>query len=101
MSQDHEVDTDELTEFAKHVDGLIADLGETQGKLADSEPGLLTYGLFGQFFAIAVQMELDKATDSVGRYRDSLNGLYESVKKVGHNYTFNDEDNAAILRRQL
>ncbi|OLF05146.1 hypothetical protein BLA60_37855 [Actinophytocola xinjiangensis] len=95
------VDPAELDEFAKHVDGLVTDLGETQTKLADTRTDPLVFGLVGQFFAIAVALELSKAKDSIGQYQEALSSLYESVKQEARNYEFSDEDNAKILSRQM
>lgn len=93
------VDPGELYEFAKHVNGLVTDLGETQGKIADSAPNPLVYGVIGQLFGIGVAVELGKTAGSLRKYQDALAALYDSVKKEAQNYEFTDEANARILGR--
>lgn len=98
---DFTVDPSELDEFAKHVDGLVTDLGETQGKIADSAPTPLVYGVVGQLFAIGVAVELGKTCTALRSYQDSLSSLYDSVKQEARNYEFADETAAEILGKQL
>lgn len=95
------VDPGELDEFAKHVDGLVTDLGETQDKIGSTNISPLVYGMIGQLFAIGVAGDLGKTAAALRRYQDSLSSLYTSVKQEARNYEFADDHNAEILKRQL
>ncbi len=101
MADGFKVDPGELDDFAKHVDGLVTDLGETQDKVASTNLSPLVYGIIGQFFAIGVAGDLGKTAGALRAYQDTLSSLYNSVKQEARNYEFADEHNAEILKRQL
>lgn len=95
------VDPEELHKFAKYVDGLITDLGETQDKLADTGPGPLSYGLFGEWFAIAVAKELKDAKSTLSDYEDSITSLHDTVKDTVNEYESGDSNNAKMFESQV
>jgi Excreted virulence factor EspC, type VII ESX diderm len=101
MADGFKVDPGELDAFAAHVNDLVTDLGETQSKIASTNLSPLVYGLIGQLFAIGVAIDLGKTAGELGKYRDTLSSLYNSVKQEARNYEFTDEANAEILKKQL
>ncbi|MCR6490267.1 type VII secretion target [Amycolatopsis sp. OK19-0408] len=95
-----EVEPDDLTAHASHVESLIDRL-DTAASAADTAMSDHAYGLLCAFLPPIIRPTGEQAKDALKAAADGVHGLVDNVTTAEQSYRDGEEANAQPFKRQL
>ena len=100
MTSGFDVEPDDLTAHASHVEGLIDRL-HTASSAAATAMSDHAYGLLCAFLPPIVNPTGEQAKDTVDAAAEGIQGIADNVRTAAQSYLGGDEGNAVPFKRQL